>query len=389
MALIKIFTSSAVFMAAVLVICGGRTPHSARGPVQPPLAVPVPVLPMIIEYNYSPLLLFQWIKNDPRYSMIEASITERDPRLCELILTEKISGREVYYSSSEQQVKALALEGKTAKLAEIALKIDEPIGEEPRYHIGFQDERRENVNWDFTLASEPSTFGPPVVASVQGLGFLYHRLGTTAGAGTIVRIGGVESPAEPWPEISSKPYFIAFKGAYSVDSQALILKAGSEAWHAEVSPAEQSNGAEWKLVDEHGRVRQLRIVRRNADEITIGEVGVANEYSPSLSLTERVTGSTVELRTVTTSMRNHKATIHFEPFLRVDSAAGESRADFTIDLDDKTTIMGGVVSVKKEGSQTVLRWEPKRPAWAESRVLKTTILIDKGSYSISTQISKP
>src|SRR5262249_10105023 len=71
------------------------------------------VIPAMLEYEYFPEHFAQWITDNPQYSFIEADIDEGTSPVYRLSLTDKTSGRKIYFSNSEQTVKSLTPYGKS------------------------------------------------------------------------------------------------------------------------------------------------------------------------------------------------------------------------------------------------------------------------------------
>src|SRR5438046_2212160 len=80
----------------------GTPPVQAQSP-----SVPFPLLPLIAEYEYVPHYFMQRLNDHPQYAMIEAAVTDSNPPVYNLVLTEKGSRRRVNYCNSEARVKGL------------------------------------------------------------------------------------------------------------------------------------------------------------------------------------------------------------------------------------------------------------------------------------------
>jgi hypothetical protein len=78
---------------------------------------PIPILPLLVEYEYAPLYLMQWIDDHPQYSMIEAIVHQTAPPLYQVILTEKETRRRVYYCNLKAKALELARDGREAHAA--------------------------------------------------------------------------------------------------------------------------------------------------------------------------------------------------------------------------------------------------------------------------------
>jgi hypothetical protein len=346
-------------------------------------AVPFPIVPIVIEYEYAPLYFLQWLTKDPRYSMIEASVNPANPPVYQIVLTEKDTGQRIYYSNAEAHVKALLRAGKKARQTPIDYRKVENVGEEPSYLFGFREEHGLPVLWRFNLASAASTRGPAMLPARQELGFFHRGTGTAAGEDTVVKIGEVENPAEPWPQISVKPYFIAFRGSFANNMETVILHAVAQDWRMLSGPSQLTEGAEWKMIDDNKNLRQFRLTARKGDKVTISEFSTAQPASPSLVLTARATAQGLVLQSVASTVNHQMVRIYFKPELdMVSDTAGSSEVTFAIDLTKDEKVMEGSIAVGKHGNIVQMRWQPRSPDWAKSRVLSSAIVIDSNGYKI-------
>jgi hypothetical protein len=339
--------------------------------------LPLPVAPLIVHYEYVPHYFMQWLNDHPQYTRIEAAVTDSEPPVFNLTLTEKGSGRRVNYCNSEAWLKAMAQSGQEARLTKIDYRAMNNFGQAPAHEFSFTDERGQAVRWRFTLATPVSERGAGLTQQEGGTGLMliYRELGTVAGEGTAVQIGAKVIEAEPWTEISAPPYFVAYRGAYSDGIGIGALLSGQESWRVTEAPKDLIEGAQWTLVNDRGRTRQLRIAAIRGGELTIQETG------GSLTLQSRKTATGFALRSITSASRSKNMRISFTPEL--DLAAGSAApVNFQIDQNGHNKIAHGSVSVEKRGNAASLRWLFKEPDWAKSRVLNSTVTMSDNSYKV-------
>jgi hypothetical protein len=372
------------------VIASKPTATVTAAPVaRPAETTPAPalILPVIIEYNYAPQYFLQWINDNPQYSMIEATLFPGKPPVYEITLTEKTGGKRVIYSNSEELVKSVKSEGKNAILTAIEYKITETVGEQPAHTFAFKDQQGQVIRWLFNLASEPSERGGGVAPGRRkGLSFSARKLGTAAGEGSTVQIGDKTSTAEPWPQISSPPYFVAYRGAYSVESQFGSLVKGKESWQIKSAPAALKEGAEWTLVDEHNYQRTLRITSRKGDELTISEVSGHTPDAVSLTLVARETPDGLALRSIAAQNQTHSMHLSFKPELNILGGAGSSaEASYEISFSTTGKVSEGSVTTQKTANAVTLRFQPRSPDWAKTLTFTSNIAVDSNGYRIEVQ----
>jgi len=359
-------------------------------PAAPRNAVPFPIIPVIVEYDYLPLYFLQWMNDDPHYSRITAAVHPGEPPVYQITLTERAGG-DIHYCNSRERVEALRRAGKQAHFAAIDYRTTRNVGQPTTYGFGFRDAQGRAILWRFTPASRPSERGAGLTpqARTPGLRLMYRNLGTTAGEGTAVQIGDRVNEADPWPESSAPPYFIAYRGSHSEGMDDGALLTGSESWRVVSAPNvsninELREGAQWTLREASGRERIMRVTTRRADEITITETN-SEADATRLELTARITSQGFALRAVRLLDGTRSMRIAFTPELNlasVSSVANNADVGFEIDLGNQRRVAQGTVSVERQDGSLRLRWMPRSPDWARSRPLTSTIRTDAGGYMI-------
>ena len=78
----------------------------------------------------------------------------------------------------------------------------------------------------------------------------------------------------------------------------------------------------------------------------------------------------------------HMIDIRFNPPLPpTDQLASEAQSAFQISLDDFRHLLAGDIRVRREGASVMMDWRFDEPAWARSRVLRTTALLSGDNIS--------
>ncbi len=351
-----------------------------------PAPIPFPVLPLLMEYEYAPHYFMQWITDHPQYERIEASVSQTKPPAYQIVLTEKGSGRRVSYCSSEAKVKALESRGQEARLAKIEYSGSNAIGQAPSHAFRFADEKGQPIRWQFILASMPTEHGAGLTPQSEGSGLLliYRDLGTAAAEGSAVQIGSKVIEAAPWPEISSPPYFVAYRGTY-VDGVGIgVFPRGQESWRVTTSPKDLTVGSQWAMADDRGRLRQLQVKERRNDQLTITEMTNDPDLGSKLSVKARATAGGLALSSMAMiGPKEKQVRVSFSPDL--DLTAGSSSSAFQIEINGHEKVVQGTVSLTKEGNTTSLRWQPKSPDWARARVLHSVVTTSATGYKIEVR----
>lgn len=346
--------------------------------------LPFPIVPLVVEYEHAPHYFAQWISKSPQYSMIEAINIQAEPPIYQVVLTSKESGERVFYSNSEAKVKSLIRSGRKAVVTPVEFKVTEAVAEQPTYSFTFKDEAGQTIRWRFIPHSPPSERGGGTTPGRRtgGLGFSFRKLSTVADENTAVQIGENVFQAEPWPQISTPPYFVAYRGVYGIGVQTGTIGVGSENWRVTSAPTELKQGAQWVLTDAQNNPRTFQITARNGDELTISEVKGSGPFPTPISLNARITPQGLTLRSLSIENGANLMRISFKPDLNI-SAAGQ--VSFQIEVDKGEKIMEGTISVDKAGNATNFRWQPNSPDWAKGRTLNTTLEVDAGGYKLATK----
>ena len=378
----RVVTTATLAACALLALALGAAARQSPAASVQKQAPPFPVVPLIADYEYAPVYFMQWINDSPQYSRIAASIGKEQQPVYLVVLTEKDSNASAYYTNSAARAKALKAEGKDAYHTPIDFKEEKGVEQEVRFGVGLRDKHGQPVLWRFIPAnSRPSERGAGLqpLGAMPGLHLRYSARGTAAGAGTAVQIGGKVHEAEPWPQISAPPYFVAYRGSYvhGMDLSALLL--GKEQWRVVKAPSELREGAEWTLAGDHGRERRLQVTRRNGGEITISEKAAPGVDGATLDLSAAETPQGLALRTLALTNRANTMRVTFTPELNL-TAGGESV--YQLDLGGREKVSQGGVSVERQGNVISLRWQPKSPDWAKTRSLSSVINLTLDGYSI-------
>lgn len=377
---------------ALLSFCFGA---GAQQPASAPRQAPLPIVPLLVEYEYAPLHLQQWISGHAQYTMIEAIVGQGATPALQVILTDK-DARRVWYANAETQVKSLAQAGKEAHLAAIDYKVVPGESGRQTYGIAFRDRQGQAVRWRFIPASEPSERGAGLtpLAAAPGLRLEYRDLGTLAGEGAAVQVGDQVFEAAPWPERSAPPYFTAYRGSITLGRHIGVLASGTQRWRITAAPDELRVGAEWRLANEHGRERRLQVTARRGDEVTIKEVssneaGARGVVPSALEFAVRATADGWAWRSIRLINDAHEMRISFNPELSISrpGAAGGAEVTWQVDQGNHQKIAHGVVRVESQPDGVRLRWQPKAPDWARAKAFETVLKNDAAGYVLEAATS--
>jgi len=375
-------------VVSLLLLSGAGFIANAQILPEKKLPISFPLIPFIVEYEYAPYYFSQDIYEHPQYSLIEAIFEPDKPSSLQLVLTEKETKKRTFYCSSEATVKMRTLEGKEAVLSKIDFKTAPESNELPTYDFAFRDKQGQPILWRVIPTSRPSVrgVGLPPRAAASGLRLEYRdNIGTHVGEGTIVKIGDKLFEAVPWAEISSPPYFYAYHGSFTVGQHIGALSLGVEKWRATTSPNELKEGAEWVFTGERGRKRIFRITANNKDELTVGETTGQEAESTSISFVIHNTPQGFAMRLLQLKNHGRQMQIVFSPELPLYLAVSDRiEVAFTVSQGKVDKVASGTITVERISEKLRLRWQPKSPDWAKSRVLETLIKFAPDGYELET-----
>ena len=129
-----------------------------------------PLLPMNVEFRYVPQYLDESIPDDPRYVRIQALLDEDG---CHVILLDKTTDREAFYSTSKRRVDALAANGSDAYITPVDFTASLPKDASPSFLIHFQDRFGNEVSWKFIVGRIVPHASPEVISRTDNSGIIF------------------------------------------------------------------------------------------------------------------------------------------------------------------------------------------------------------------------
>jgi hypothetical protein len=227
-----------------------------------------PVLPMEIKFRYVPQYLEQSFGDDPRYARIQALI---DEGRCDVILLDKTTNREVFYSTSILSPDTLEANGADAYTTQIDVTTSSSDDSHPLFVIHFHDQFGQEVTWQFVAGEIVPHSSPEVIShtDTSGVIFLYAPRRATGVAGTTLTIG----EREHLPELQSGDAPAAF---YATDMTIGQILPGTDLWNVEDSAADTGQTAKWNLTGDGKRQRVLAVEQFGDADAAVDQIDASD-----------------------------------------------------------------------------------------------------------------
>lgn len=350
-------------------------------------AVAMAIVPFILEYQHANLYFRQGIDDNPDYTRIEAAIQNGPLPVHQLSLTEKVGSQVIYYTDSKARAEFLTASGQTAYVTPVEYKVEKSLGEQAKHTIAFKDKKGRAIRWLFIPASDPNESWAGVALLPQPLKLLYWTKAAMAGEGTTLQIDTTTILPKEEPELSSPPWYIAYSG--NIFFEAIIGGpiSGSKTWQVKTAPQTISVGATWVLTDEHNNSRQLKVIAKQGDEVTIQEDEVKASVSPPMTLYMKETPEGLSLKSLAFADGARSLRLSFMPDLNIvglTRSGKKSSVSFQVDIGDKSKVIEGVLDVEPKGGLVELTGRPNSPEGAKPVILKSKVTLSATGYRIES-----
>jgi hypothetical protein len=363
------------------------TPACAQESPKPGV-VSIPIVPFILEYEHATQYFVEKINDSPDYIGIEAIIRSGPSPAYEVLMTEKDGHRKVYYTNSEAKARFLAASGKVAHNTPIEYRVEESLGEKPKFHIVFKDEKARLIQWMFVPSDDLDDLSPDskgVSRFGQPLNVMYRTLASMAGEGTNVKIANAIDLAKELPELGVPPDYRVYEGTICIDTTIAGLGSGSQTWKVESAPPVIKTGAEWVLTDEYGARRRLTVTEKRGDQLTIQEAGVDPTVSTPMTLRMKETPEGLSLSSLEFSGGSQVMRLTFLPGLNVAAVSQSGKkltVSFQMDIAGESKAVEGIIEADRKGNLVELTGHPNSPDWAKTIVIKARLALSSTGYKI-------
>ena len=327
-----------------------------------------PLLPMNVEFRYVPQYLEESISTDPLYARIEALLDENG---CDIILLEKSTNREAFYSISKRRVDAQAANGRDAYITPIGFTAFAAKDSSLAFVIHFQDRFGNEILWKFAVGEIVPHASPEVIFRTDnsGIVFLYAPHRAPSADGTTLTIGGREYLPESTQSDDAPAAF------YATDMTLGQILPGTDLWAVERSPADRLQTAKWNLAGDGGRLRTLAVKERSATEASIEQFDVHDPDAPQVILNVVRVNDTYELRSLSFESHFNTLWIFFGPPLPlpVQEVDDKRIVTFTVAENEQASIASGELEVQRAVDAEHVLWHFETPSFVRGITLETGV----------------
>jgi hypothetical protein len=323
---------------------------------------------MNVEFRYLPQYFEQSISDDPLYARIEALLDEDS---CDVILLDKTTNREAFYSISKRRVDALVANGSDAYTTPIGLAASWAKDSSPAFLIHFQDRFGNEVLWKFAVGEIVPHTSPEVISRTDNSGiiFLYAPRRAPSADGTILTIAGREYLPESTQSNDAPAAF------YATDMTLGQILPGTDLWAVEHSPADVVQTAKWNVAGDSGRLRTLTVKEGSATEASIGQFDVNDPDAPHVILNVVRVNDAYELRSLSFESHFNTLWIFFGPLLPLPAHDVNDKriVTFTIAENEQANIASGELEVQRAVDAEHVLWHFETPSFAGGISLETGV----------------
>jgi hypothetical protein len=326
---------------------------------------------MDIKFRYVPQYFEQSFTDDQRYARIAALV---DGDRCDVILLDKTTQREAFYSASNRWADALAASGADAYTTPVDFAASSTSDTDPRFIIHFYDQFGQEITWQFVAGEIVPHASPEVIYHTDnsGVTLLYAPRRAAGVAGTTVTIAG----REHLPALAqSHGAPTAFR---ATDMTVAQIFPGTDLWSVESNPADIVQAAEWNLSGDGGRQRVLSVNQLSDTEAAVSQIEPNNPDAPRVVL--NVVRDTNELRSLSFESHFNTLWIFFGPRLPLPASQTEdiTTVTFTIAENEQANIASGELQVRRAVDAEHVLWRFETPNLARGTTFETGVNLIPG-----------
>jgi hypothetical protein len=343
---------SIVLLANIFLFHAGNTHAQTPESPSPPEA---PVLPMDIKFRYVPQYFEQSFSDDPRYARIVALV---DQGRCDVVLLDKATNREIFYSTSDRKVRALEADGADAYTTAIHFTASSTIDSYHLFLISLHNRFGQEITWQFVVGDLVTHASQEVIsrADKSGIAFLYAPRRAGAVPGTALTIDARTYQ----PETPSDDALGAF---YATDITVGRILAGTDFWRIENSLANPVPMAKWNLSGNGRRQRNLALEQLSDTEAEVDQNDLDDPDAPQIVLSLERVNDTYGLRSVSFKTHGNTLWIFFGPLLPLPAhqVNDKTTVAFSVAENEQATVARGALEIQRTDDAEHLLWRFDTP----------------------------
>ena len=332
-----------------------------------------PVLPMEMTFRYVPQYFEQSFADDPRYARIEALVEEDR---CDVILLDKTTNREAFYSTSFLRPNALAANGVDAFTTQIDLTFASTVDSYPLFLMHFHDQFGQEVTWQFVAGEIVPHSSPEVIfhTDSSGVTLLYAPFRAAGAAGTKLTI----ADRDYLPESQSGEAPTAF---YAPDMTIGQILPGTDLWNVEGGSADQAQTAKWDLRGDGRRQRVLAVDQFTDTEAVVDQIDLQDPDAPHVVLNVVRVNDAYELCSLSFEAHFNRLWIFFGPSLPLPARQADDKTivTFTVAENEQATVASGELEVQRAVDGEHVLWHFETPGVARGTTFETGVSLIPGA----------
>ena len=345
------------------------------------------IVPFLLGYDRVDHHVVQFLPDHPKYEMAEMMITEReDEPLLWFFVTERTaregSKHQIHYTSQSEWADQFKASPGNREAYFREIKHSKSM-EKGRTHFIFElDTLDGKVVWDFW--SRKGELSPKYGGLAEQMGHdakghilvFYGEKRTLADKPTCLTIGENKYPIQVWKEISRRPFFTAYRGAYSTGIGIGRLAAGEQIFELVSKPEEYAPGEKWTYRLADGMEAIYSIVEREGQTLKMQE--------GSKIITAELAEDEVKIKKIELRQRDGNLALQFQPSFPDlgKMKEGEAALELSIEIDGHPDQMAGSVKIEKQQGKAKVLFAPTKPDWAAKNNMEVEIDVKDTSYHI-------
>lgn len=344
-------------------------------------AIPPPVPPVLLHYEFWQDQYVQWINGDLPYTMIEFdSGVAAGQQKYRVTLTDR-SGKRLTFNNKPSMVP----DGST--VTQMKVKASDTDGPGAVTELGLIGPQGKPVFWRFVQAVDLTEQGGGLIDMTQSPEpiFLYRESGAPSAEGTALQIGGVVSTAALWKEVSRPPYLTAYHAAHSAQIHTGAFYDGDDTWTIVNAPAAVTVGSEWKLTH-YGAPCTLHVAEvKGTTSTSVLKCLSDPDNQITLEADKNANGWLVhQVRyQALTAPKGHDFRMTFPQGLQEGSAPAGTQSKVVIDAG-KNKIAEGLAS--SDGTAYNLSFN--NPSWAKNKSLRIQVNYKNDGVSVGEHLKQ-